>query len=693
MPELLQNNTVAVYWKELVPNFWSCYRSFKRRLDTDALKGYGIEVIQNGLGKNNRLLVNYDTLPKRCQAVLQDPRRPEHILQKYYKPDMNAVKYYNNYQYPDGSYLLPETIEELINNASVLTALTHLENARIAERVTKSGSLRGIISTLYTDVHSFNAWLLKTYNFQHSLNSSLKRFKGQYKAFKSDSYYSIIKDPEGKSKRNALKRDDKTNQLLRNLFAGQNHKPSATEVANQYKAFLAGYIDVINKETGELYDFKDYKNISSRTVTSFLATWDSKIGTDAKRVGNDRQPLVSQYVPYHSFEMPNLAGSMISIDDRQPPFHYNANNDRMWWYLGFDLASEAIVAWAYGKTKKELILNFYRNMVSNHNKWNCQMPAEVECESSLNSSFTETFLKDGAMFEYVTMYANLARSKRVERFYRELRYSPEFEKSRAGWIARPFAKDETNKPGPKLPKGKDGNDPNIIPYDTLVQQCFQDIVKWNNMPKKGAKISRFDYYTQNQNPELVETNYKSFIKDIGTTRKTSCHAGIVKLNRTEWLIGDKGEIYTGEKLTNLLKQVETKEIAVSFLDDGQGEIIKAFVYDIKDGRYICELQPKPRYQKSKKEKTKADIKASVLMSAYTNTVAIYQRTQKNTIEDVEIITYTKPTISDSFTIPGLNINDVNHNDLPEETILPQEPEEVFEYDEAFHTNKNHLDDL
>lgn len=685
MPKLLANNIVVVNQDELVPNFFSCYQSLNRRLRNDEQKGYGIEVYQRGGGKDNRLLINYDSLPKRYQQKLPDPRKPEHILQRYYKTDMSAVKYYNSYQYPDGSYLLPETIEELINNASVLTALIHLENARISERLTKGGSKRGIIGTLYTDVHSFNAWLLKTHNFQHTLNSSLKRFKQQLNAFKTDSYYGIIKDPEGKSKRNALKRDEKTNQLLRNLFAGQDHKPSATEVANQYEAFLAGYLDVINKETGELYDPKTYKSISSRTITSFLTTWDSKIGTDAKRVGNDRQPLVSQYIPYHSFEMPTLAGSLISIDDRQPPFHYNQNKDRMWWYIGIDLASEAIVAWAYGKSKKELILNFYRNMVTNHNKWNCKLPAEVECESSLNSSFTNTFLKDGAMFEYVTMYKNLARSKRIERFFRELRYDPEFEKSRLGWLARPFAKDETNKQGPK--------NNIIVPYHTLVKQCFQDIIKWNNMPKKGSKISRYDYYVQNQNPELVETNYKSFIKDLGTTRKTSCNAGIVKFNSTEWLIGDKGEIYTGEKLTTLLKKVETKDISVSFLDDGQGEIIKAFVYDINDHRYICELQPKPKYQKAKKEKTDADRAAAILMSAYTNTVAIYQRTQKNSIENVEIINNKPSIISDTFKIPGLDLENLDHDEFPEQTIIETSPEEAFEYLENINPNKNHLDDL
>lgn len=666
---MLLGNIVALDVHDLVkPGLFPSYAALQKKLKRDEELDWGMRRVSRG-GHCRKLLVNYDTLPKRYQQLIPDPRQPEHPLDAFYKTDMAAVTYYNDYTYPDGSYLLPETIEELIINASVLTALVQLEVARKNERLTKGGSLRGIVSTLYTDVHNFNAFLLKNHNIQHTLNSSLRRFKEQYKAFKEQSYYGIIKDPEGKSKKNAQKRDERIEQLLRNLLAGRTHKPTPTEVANEYEAFLAGYIDIVNKDSGELYQPQDYKPISSRTITAFLATWDSKIGTDAKRNGTDRQPLIQKYIPSHRFEMPNLAGSLISIDDRQPPFHYNQNKDRMWWYIGIDLASEAIVAWAYGKTKKELILNFYKNLVANHNQWNFELPAEVECESSLNSSFKDSFLQDGAMFEYVTMYSNIARSKRIERFFRELRYDPAFEKSRMGWLARPFAKNESNQEGPRATT--------IIPYDILVKQCFQDIIQWNNMPKKGTNVSRFDYFMQNQNPNLNKTNYKSFIQHLGTARKSSCKAGQVQLNRSEWLLGDKGEIYTGEKLIGLLKQVERKDVKVYFLDDDKGTIIKAFAYDINDGRYICELLPIPKYQKSKKEKTEADRAAATLMSAYTNTVAAYQRTQKNTIEAVEVINHKPVTISNSFNIDGIEAFGANNEDFEEQEVEALE-EDHFE---------------
>ena len=693
MPQFF-GNKVGVFKHELIGDgLFPSYGALKLKLWRDEEISWGIKRIKKG-GYGRKLIVDYDTLPKHYQDLLTDPRKAKHPLLAYYFIEKETRAYYQDYTYPDGSHLLPETIAQLIIDASVLKALQQLEVARRNERIAKGGSLRNITKTLFEDAHTFNETLVKEKKTPHTLNTSYKHFRKQYVNFKEGSYFTIIKDPFGKSKKNAQKRDEALEQLLRNLMAGQGHKkPTATSVAREYEAFLAGYVDVINKDTGEVYQPKEFKTISKRTITQFLATWDVKVGTDAKRVGADRQGLINDYITHHSFEPPKMAGSMISIDDRQPPFHYNANGDRMWWYIGIDLASEAIVAWAYGKTKKELILNFYKNIVSNHFKWNLNLPAEVECESSLNSSYTDSFLKEGAMFEYVTMYRNMARSKKIERFFRELRYGEEFEKSKIGWLARPFAKSESNQAGPKLPKNADGSDPNIIPYDTLVKQCLSDIVKWNNMPKKGTKTGRFDYFLQNQNPDLIETNYKSFIKDLGTSRTSTVKKGIVKLDKSEWLLGDKNKIYTGEKLITLLKKVERKSVQTYFLNDGKGNILKAFAYDIKDGRFLCELLPKPKYQKSKKEKTDADKKAAEIMSRYVNTVAIYQRTQKQSIESVEVIKNKTATVSNSFTMDAFDL-EIEKTDVEDAPIAPQTATvDADDYDDYEDYNYNPANDL
>ena len=123
----------------------------------------------------------------------------------------------------------------------------------------------------------------------------------------------------------------------------------------------------------------------------------------------NRQVLIGDTIPYHSL----LHLPAYYIDDRQPPFEY-AKGKRMWFYNGIDLGSEAFTTWVYGKTKEGIIMEFYRQMVRNYEEWGFKLPYELECESSLNSSFADTFLREGYMFEAVRIEANNARGKCIE---------------------------------------------------------------------------------------------------------------------------------------------------------------------------------------------------------------------------------------------------------------------------------------
>ncbi|MGE5942760.1 MAG: hypothetical protein ACM31G_00330 [Flavobacteriales bacterium] len=682
MPHFLGDKLVVTK-DELVPHLFPTYDALKVKLWRDEKKqGYGMKRAMYG-GNCRKLLIEFDSLPKRIQERINDPRKPNHVLESFYKVDAAAVRYYNDeFTYPDGAYLLPETIENLIINASVLTAIVKLEEARTNERILKGGSTRGIAETLYKDAQSFNAILLAKYDCQHTLNNNFISFKRQLKAFKEDSYYAIIKDPEGKGRMNALKRDDKTNKLLNDLFAGRDHKPNPTEVADQYQAFLAGYIDVINNNTGEIYEPKDFKNIHPRTITAYLSTWESKIGTYSKRSG-DRQKLMQDFVPYESMEKPLFAGSILSIDDRQPPFFYDKST-RMWWYLAIDVGSECITAWAYGKTKKELIDNFYKQLVINYHKWGICLPYEVECESSLNSSFKNTFLKNGAMFNKVNIHANSARSKRIERFFWNLRYG--MEKEQIGWVARPFARNEANQAS--------SENEVIIPYQKLVEQCLGNIVTWNNMPKKGTSISRFDFFMQNQHPELQPTNYKGFIQHLGNRTRTSCNAGIMNLQEKKWLLGDKGSIYSGDKLINLLKQVEGNDIQIFWMADNEGNVFKAMVYDVNDGRYICEALPMPKSSRAELEKEDHHDEARTILAKYRNTVTAYMQLQKNAIDKVTVIDNRPRTISNSFAIAGYKAFDINNVETSNSKVSPPPKFELDEiYDRYKFNPQNAIKDL
>src|SRR5690606_10337806 len=122
--------------------------------------------------------------------------------------------------------------------------------------------------------------------------------------------------------------------FFNDLFAGQDTKPTMTTVARQYESFLSGYLDVINTETGELYDRNAFKKVSRSTIMAYLSDWENTIATHQVR-GGDRQRNMQLFKPHHVMELPTFAGSLLSIDDRQPPFEYEPGK-RLWFYIGMD---------------------------------------------------------------------------------------------------------------------------------------------------------------------------------------------------------------------------------------------------------------------------------------------------------------------------------------------------------------------
>ncbi len=422
-------------------------------------------------------------------------------------------------------------------------------------------------------------------------------------------YVSLIKDAKGKCKQNARKATSDIIKLIKDLFATQPHKPTATEVARQYEAFLSGYLEVINNETGELYSPKGMRQLSPSTITAYLTEWESQIGTHTKRSG-DRQKLMQKFKPYHSLEQPKHSGSLLSIDDRQPPFEYEKGK-RLWFYNGIDLASEAFTCWVHGKSKDGIILEFCRQLVRNYAQWGINLPDGLECESSLNSSFKNTFLREASMFQNVRIEANNARGKRIEAYYRQLRY--DLEKQRKGWLARPFALIKANRTSSQ-PK-------TIIPYDTIIEQCLYDIQKWNNAEHSKVKgISRWEYFLQNQHPDLKSTNYKAILPHLGYKTETSCNAGIIKLQYREFLLGDDDKIALGHNLIRLMKQVEGQQLDIYWLDDNEGNVLKALVCLRGEKRYICEARPKPVYNRAIIEQTEEGRDVQKIMSSYVATI-------------------------------------------------------------------------
>lgn len=669
MPFLWTHNKVAVELEELVPKFWSSLKVLQVELHRYKKKPFGIKRLQIG-GNGRKMLIDFDTLKDEIQEALGDPRKVDNPLQLFFEFDADAVEYYSKFK-RNGVTLSSEEQERYIINASVMKAVIKLEQSRITERMKlKNSSMAGIWETLVNDMVHFQNYLKVTYDTEHTLPTS-RRFKEVLKACKEDLYYPLIKDPNGTGKQNARRVFDKEEQLLNALFENQAHKPTPTEVARTYEAFLNGYAEVYNQDTGELYNPKDFKKLSMGTIVTYINKWQNKLATYKSRSGN-RQEYMGQFKPAHDMDLPTEASSLISIDDRQPPFWYEKGK-RMWFYLGLDVASQAFTTVVYGKSKDGLIVDFYRQMVRNYVGWGLNLPFELECESSLNSSFKNTLLRNGAMFQNVRIEANNARGKYIERMFGKVRY--EVEKESLGWIARPTAKMESRQAG--------SGEKVIIPYDELAMERLRDIENWNNMAHPSdPTISRFDYFVNNQSKKLKPVNWHGILPYIGHRTETSCNVAKVLLQGRKRAIAEDGKILTGKSLIEKMKMVEGKDLVVYWLDDNEGNVMKAFAYI--DDRYVCEIMEMPRYNRATAEQTDADKEAYALQSAYTATIEAFAKEQLNKIENVGVIDRTPKTINRNFSFSNLKRFEVK--ELKEVEVFEDDQEEEFNYQPQAQSN-------
>lgn len=642
MPHFL-GDILVVTKDELVPKYYNTYDALQKCLKRYEQKPYGIRKVQSG-GNGRQMLISFDSLPNEIKEGIGDPRKLDHALLKYWEISSEAVRYYTEvFRFEDGTPLKTEYQEEYITNASVFIALKHLRDYKLSHWKNK----KGLNKNLWEEALGFNPILEKIHGRRHTLELAEQPFTRKFKDFLNGvengfNYESLVskkfKNQHAKTMTEAME------SLLNNMFGGQDCKPTKKDVADKYNAFLNGEVEIVNEETGEVYDSLDrkkFKPLSESAIIAWLGKWENIIGTYTRRSGN-RQNLIAQFIPYHSLAQVKEAGIMVSIDDRQPPFHYEGTK-RMWAYMGIDLGSEVWTAWVFGKEKDEhLMLEFYRQMVRNYTQWGFNLPLELECESHLNSLFRDNLLQNGTMFDRVRMEANNARGKKVERYFGKLRY--QFEKDREGWLARPTARRESNQQGAgEIPK---------IPIEEIKQNCLYDIQTWNNMEHREHKgKSRWQVFCETQSEKTQPTNWRAILPHLGFKTKTSCRAGIVKLRKSEYLLGLDGEICTGDDLIRLMKYIEGKSFEVFWLDGNDGETLKAMVY--YDDMMLCELLPKPIYSRSYHEMDDTGKVNRQIMSAYENTINTFMKIRKNEIDRLTVIDRRSKVISNDFKIAGL----------------------------------------
>jgi len=644
-------------------------------------KGYIKRLRANGPG--TPMLVTWISLPPVWQRQLietfGEPAKQlkQSWFEKHYERDLEALDYYLSYRLEDSKPLPDDVIEEYTINASVLNTVDKVYNNRYALRKAMRGAVKDIWTIVSNECNRFkDVW-------PHTLPTNPASLRRKLRQYKNESYAALIHG--NWCNKSALKVDDSVMSLLNAMFADVKEKPTATEVSRRYEGFLTGYVEVYSNETGEKYEPAGFPKLSSATVKSYLAKWVNKAATHTLRSG-DRQKWINKFKPHHSLSQPKYSGSIISIDDRQPPFEY-APGKRVWFYNGIDLASEAITVWVYGTTKEGIIDDFYRQLVRNYTAWGVALPAELEGEMSLNSKFLDTFLQEGSLFQYVRIEANNARGKRIEAYYNQLRYG--LEKGREGWIARPFAISESNQAGPRQVP--------LVPKEEIIAGCLQDIQTWNNMEHSKIKgKSRWEVFMENQLPDRKPTNWRAFLPFLGYKTETSCNLGIIKLKNRQYLLGNDGEYAYSDRLIRLMDQTEGQDVDVYWLDDNSGNVIKALVYLKGTSRFVCEAILKPEYTRARAEQTPADDEARTAMSKYVASVQGFINQSKAKVDKITAIDNRPKTINNSFKIDDFGMFKTRRSqEMPEyddAEVLPEPDEFDDELYRLENTHKKQLKD-
>jgi hypothetical protein len=593
---------------------------------------------------NTPMLVSFESLPHKWQELIvtafgeAQKLTKQTLFEKHYIRDMKAFDFFSLHKFDDQVGLGRENIDKYTANASVLNTIGKVYEKRSNLRKEMRGSIFGIGKVLSVwETIAIETRRMKEFT-GHTLPEDERRLREKYNGYKKEGYSFLIH--KGHRQTNALKVDDDHIELLNNMFTGLDHKPTYAEVSRIYEGFLNGYVEVINKTTGELYNSKSFEKLSVATVWNHLSKWENKSGNFLSRDGN-RQNWMQLFKPYHNLNKLEKAGAIVSIDDRQPPFVYNKAGDRVWFYCGADVGSEAFVSWIYGTSKEGIIAEFYRQMVRNYAMWGLRLPYELECESALNSAYKNTLLQEGNMFERVRIEANNARGKVIERYWLQLRYGKE--KEDIGWLARPFALSEANQ------SRTDRNTKIIVPYDEIVNRSLHHIQEWNNMEHSKIKgMSRWDVFLSMQHPGLTPVNYHGILPYIGFTEKSSVHAGMINFRSEKFLLGMDGVICVGDKLINMMKQVEGRDIEIKWLDNNHGEVLKAYIY--LDNRFICEAVQQPGYRRAKIDQDEHDLMNRELMSKYVTTIESFANRHKKGLDKLTIIDNRPVTIGNSFKI-------------------------------------------
>ena len=525
---------------------------------------------------------------------IHDVKEYNHALLNNIVPDANARKFFAEFTNEKGDTFKPERQKELENSAIILNAMWRTYNNSYSAHARAGNASKFRKGETWQKLAKMMPVIAEKY--VNCLPFYWSRLQDVAEDYAENSYAALLSGKLGNKNRTVV--TPKIENLVLSIYATKD-KPFVTEVLATYNEFLLGIIDIVDRETGAIYDRRDfYKNgeaitLSEATIWKILNAPKNRRIVDARR--NDSSYNRKTHEPHTDRKSPEFSFSKITMDDRDLT-RKTTSGEKVFAYYSYDVASGCVIGASYSKDKDaDLVTDCFRDMFRFIGKNDFNMPAEVEVEHHLMNKITDEL---NAVFPIVYFCpAGVSQGKRAEHLNRAKKYGAEkkLKQTTGRWWARSEAYlQRSERAGAEYKEKK-------LPYRQLVAEDLEAIAMYNNEmhpnQRKYPGMKRIDVLTSCQNPKLGKMNKPVAYRYFGYSQQTSLkRTKSATVQYKEWWLPTP-ELIDRFKSNNY-------ECTAYYLPDADGNIESVFLY--QGDRFIAECKEVGRFNEAKIERTEED---------------------------------------------------------------------------------------
>lgn len=565
------------------------------------------EILVHGNGE--KALIEYESLPHKYKAKIiakygdvyqYAARQP---LLRLVKKDLQARKFYANYELPTGSMLPLANQGHYSRQADWLNLITEIQVDKKAFKEMLNVSVKSIWKSIIE--------LSGTDTIAHKLPRSEKRLREKHIKYTEEGYAGLV-EAWRFTNQHARLVTPKIENLLMALYMKRHGRATLIQVVRDYNAFMRGESAPVDLSTGEVFQQDDFLvkgslyELSAATVKYYLNRKDNRETVDMMKLS--KHDWAQKHKPYNRRKPAQFAFSKISMDDYLPPFKTMDGKREVWMYVIFDAASTAIIGVSFGTEKKQALVDeAFKDMCRLCMRKGWGLPLEIEMEKSLNwerrgSDEQPDIFTKGVVFQHLRWAANNAQAKRAERFLGVVKY--EQLANEEGFLGRPHGRNENYK------LNRDKKEARYM-MNELIARLKGYVKAYNNGPiSEGSTTTRWQYLCENQNPDVIRKQPQAIMPFIGFRTETSIRRGVVQV-QNDWY-----EVPTNIDWMNATGGIADADAywvpgaSASLSDptvaDNDNNSAPETVYLYQNGKFICEAKLQERYQEAQAERTDKD---------------------------------------------------------------------------------------